>query len=76
MIEKVRKRWPSKPRQGERCDAMIGTTTDITGAPTLIRCPNEATETCLGMMETWLCSDCAEVLEVKGYVRRNPRRKA
>ena len=66
-------RWPAKPPPRTRCDGHTGWESDSLGAPTLIRCKAEATETCFVsetmFVETYLCAAHAPM------AYRNPRRK-
>lgn len=70
-------RWPRRPSPNVRCDAMVVGADDSPTAPHLVRCTRLATETCKDPLghEAWLCAMCAESLEQRGRVRRNPRRR-
>lgn len=71
-------RWPPKPRPGERCDtASCHVPQDPGRQPVVDRCPNLAVETALTSMgfETYLCTPCADALEARGTIQRNPNRK-
>lgn len=71
-------RWPTKPRPDDKCDAHTGYTTDHLGKPCIRRCDELATETAvmtkLGFA-IYVCAICAPVLEAKGQIVRNPKRK-
>ena len=68
-----RRAWPRKPPKGTRRDGSVGTTFDTVGSPVVMRCPNEATETCIEERlnhEAWLCGECAESMAERGIVVR------
>lgn len=70
------KRWPLKPPIDTRCEAIVDTDYS-TGNPRLIRCANLAAETVkskLGIFSEYLCHRCAQIMEEKGSIVRNPKR--
>jgi hypothetical protein len=74
----VAERWPPKPRSDERCDTTSCLVPADPGQQPLVeRCPNLAVETAIGVLgiQTYLCTPCADALEAKGTILRNPNRK-
>ncbi len=68
------KRWPTKPRADQRCEALVGVHSGQFGEPLLDRCPNNAVETVLATRlwhwAVYLCADC--VTQMSDIIR-NPR---
>lgn len=73
--------WPKPPPKNQLCDNRTSVEFDWSNAPVTIRCQNLATETCKTVGGTynvvrtmWLCEPCAQRLEQKELITRNPKR--